>query len=296
MLLLFAELGVEKPLTVHTYRGLRRMLEALGQDRRDPDGQVDASALRRLGLRDAQIDLILSRLSREGELEDHLTVLDRMGITVLTRISPEYPARLRRTLGDSAPMLLYCAGNTTLFGTRCVSLVGSRELRPSGRAFAREAGRQAALQGFTYVSGGASGADSAGFDGTWREGGTAILFLPDSLETRMVRMGHALRSQSLLLVSEQGHDLAFSAARAHSRNRLIHAMGEMTLVAQSDYGSGGTWQGTAENLKNGWSPVFVNNGEPEDRGTRGLVERGCTPISQEELRDLPTLIEHTVRD
>ena len=287
MLLLFAGLGEEKPLTVHTYRGLRRMLEVLGQ--RDPSGQVDRTELRRLGLREPQIQLILDRLGREALLEKHLEDLDRRGIAVLTRISPGYPALLRKRLGDSAPMLLYCAGELRLFRTPCVSLVGSRELRAPGRAFAVEVGRQAALQGYTYVSGGAVGADSAGFDGTWGAGGTAILFLPDSLEARMARMGRALRSRSLLLVSEQGPNMEFSAARAHSRNRLIHAMGEKVFVAQSDYGTGGTWQGTLENLKNGWSPVYVNMEEPEDRGARGLRERGCLPVTARDLCDLRRL-------
>ena len=41
-----------------------------------------------------------------------------------------------------------------------------------------------------------------------------------------------------------------------------------------------------ENLKHGWSPVFVWDGTPEEPGTRGLLERGCAPVSMEDLRDL----------
>lgn len=99
----------------------------------------------------------------------------------------------------------------------------------------------------------------------------------------------ALRQGRLLLVSEFGYDQGFSAQRAFSRNRLIHAMGEKTLVAQSDYGSGGTWNGTMENLKQGWSPVYMCNEEPEDRGTQGLIQRGAVPVLTEQLRDLSQL-------
>lgn len=41
-----------------------------------------------------------------------------------------------------------------------------------------------------------------------------------------------------------------------------------------------------ENLKEGWSPVLVSGLEPEDPGAAGLVERGGSFVSLEELNDL----------
>ena len=37
---------------------------------------------------------------------------------------------------------------------------------------------------------------------------------------------------------------------------MIHSLGYITLVAQSDFGVGGTWDGTVKNLQNDWSPVY----------------------------------------
>ena len=115
--------------------------------------------------------------------------------------------------------------------------------------------------------------------------------MADSLEDCITRECYEtmLREGRLLLVSEYGFHQDFTPHRAHSRNRLIHAMGEKTLVAQSDYGSGGTWSGTLENLKQGWSPVFVCNEEPEDPGASGLIERGGDPILMVELPQLDYL-------
>lgn len=62
-----------------------------------------------------------------------------------------------------------------------------------------------------------------------------------------------------MYLAEQAYDAPFSTPRALGRNYLIHAMGEKTLVAQCRAGSGGTWDGTTENLKHGWSPVFVHD-------------------------------------
>ena len=119
------------------------------------------------------------------------------------------------------------------------------------------------------------------------------MFLADSLKRHLTdrRYEVPLSEGRLLLVSEHGPDLEFTTPRAMSRNRLIHAMGEKVLVAQSDYGSGGTWSGTMENIKAGWSPVFMFSGEPEDPGTRGLMERGAAPVSMDELKQLDTLGE-----
>lgn len=283
MMLLYAPLGQEPPLRKPLFKHLREMLKVVGQGE---GTDVTPEELRRLGLNDEDAKIVLGRLERREALEEHLRFLKRKGISLLTRISPEYPCRLREVLGDSAPMILYCAGETALFETECVSLVGSRSLRTPGENFAVTLGKTAAAENLTLVSGGAAGADTAGFLGAYRAGGRAILFVADSLAERMRRMDGELASGRLLLVSEYGFDQGFSALRAHSRNRLIHAMGQKTFIAQSDYGCGGTWTGTVENLKHGWSQCFVSVEEPEDPGAKGLVERGCLPLTIENMKDL----------
>lgn len=265
---------------------MEQMLGALGPGADDLDGDVTERELLRLGLSAETARELLCRLEQEPALKQRLEKLGEAGIVPITRISPEYPQKLRRTLGTKAPLALYCAGNPELFGRPCVALVGSRQMRPVGAAFARRLGAAAARENFTYVSGGAAGADTLGFEAAIEQGGSAILFLADSLRARIRDMRPLLESGRLLLVSEYGYDQPFSAGRAHSRNRLIHAMGEKTFVAQTDYGSGGTWTGTLSNLKSGWSPVYMCNDEPEDPGTLGLIERGCIPVTAAELKHI----------
>lgn len=289
MLLLFAPLGVERPLSRRAYQGIAKAIAALGSGDGGSRRDVTRRDLERLGASEEDAGCILDRLEQEDVLEQYLRKLRGQGITPLTRVTLEYPRRLRQVLGSHASMLLYCAGNLRLFETECVSLVGSRQLRMPGWRFAQTLGRTAALERLTYVSGGAAGADTAGYEGAIENGGRAIVFVADSLEKRMEQERTALESGRLLLVSEYGPDQPFSAQRAHSRNRLIHAMGQKTFVAQSDYGSGGTWNGVLENLEGGWSPVFMCNEEPENLGTRTLIERGCQPIRTVELKRLREL-------
>ena len=92
----------------------------------------------------------------------------------------------------------------------------------------------------------------------------------------------------ILLCWEDSFDLPFSPARALSRNRIIHALGEKTLVAQAAPGSGGTWRGTEENLRRGWSPVFLfDDCSP---GALALMERGATGIGMSQLADFSALL------
>lgn len=286
MLLLLLPLTDAKAVSVGEFDRMEQMLGALGQGAEDPDGDVTEQELLRLGLSEKTAGEILYRLNQEPVLEQMLKKLAETGIVPITRLSPEYPQRLRGALGTKAPLVLYCAGNLELFQRPGVSLVGSRQLRPPGTAFARRLGASAAREGLAYVSGGAAGADTLGFEAAIEQGGSAVLFLSDSLRARAQDMRMLLETGRLLLVSEYGYDQPFSTGRAHSRNRLIHAMGERVFVAQTDYGSGGTWSGTVSNLKNGWSPVYMCHDEPEDPGARGLVERGCTPVTAAELKDI----------
>ena len=88
----------------------------------------------------------------------------------------------------------------------------------------------------------------------------------------------------MLLCSETGFTLPFSPQRAISRNRLIHAMGLRTFVAQTSAGTGGTFRGTVENLSHGWSPVFVHADGSE--GARLLCLRGAIPVPLHRLQTL----------
>ena len=108
-------------------------------------------------------------------------------------------------------------------------------------------------------------------------GGSAVIFPAG-------RLLDCPAQTSVLYLADQGYDLPFSAQRALTRNHFIHAMGEKTLVAQCACGAGGTWHGTLDNLRAGWSPVFVNDDGSD--GARALCERGAQPV-----RELKTLAE-----
>ena len=79
--------------------------------------------------------------------------------------------------------------------------------------------------------------------------------------------------------------------RALSRNRVIHALGEKTFVAQCSLEKGGTWSGTVQNLKQHWTAVFGLGDGSE--AMRQLEQLGVVLIGTEDLADLSGLANPT---
>lgn len=276
-LLLCAELGDgRKPLTPAQLRTLRARVLERGAGDDDPERPLTAGDLRALGY-DAEFSArICGLLEREKDLAVYLSIAAERGIRPLTRISPTYPARLRR-LGEEAPAILFCRGNAALLERPAVALAGSRELTEAGKAFARRAGELAAGEGYVLVSGNARGADRTAQAACLEAGGAVIAVLPAELDAC------APENERILYLCLTGWHLPMVAYRALERNRIIHALGEKTLVAQSHL-TGGTWSGSEENLRRGWSPLFVHDDGSE--GCSALIDRGAVPVRLEEFHSI----------
>ena len=151
MLLLCSTLGDEsaRPLSVARFRDLGRMARAFGSGGADPLRELGEQDLVRLGCRGEEASRVLALLSRERQLDAFLLRAERAGVHPLTRLDPAYPVRLRGVLGEACPPILFWKGNPALLQQTCISVVGSRELRPDNRTFAETAGRLIAESGYT---------------------------------------------------------------------------------------------------------------------------------------------------
>ena len=227
---------------------------------RGADRELTCEDLMGLGYSETMAQRITALLNEWQLLEEYLRDGKKCGCIPLSRVSEGYPEVLRKRLGLDGPASLWAKGNLQLLNTPMISLVGSREIRADNKAFAWEAGVQAAMAGITLVSGNARGADRIAQTACLQNGGKVISVAADGLADKKAE-------ESVLFLSEDGFDMEFSAQRALSRNRVIHALGEKTFVAQVDLQSGGTWDGSIKNLKNHWSPLFCF-----DDGSAAAVE------------------------
>ena len=248
-LLLSSHLGDpdRKPLTAPQLRLLAERMQSA--ERPETDRELTQRDIMALGYRVDFADHVVKLLADEQLLDYFVSRGIKADCVPISRVSEGYPLILRKRLGLDSPGCLWARGDASLLSEPTVSLVGSRELNEENYRFAAEVGRQAALQGYTLVSGNARGADKTAQESCLAAGGKVISVVADELCKHPIR-------KNVLYLSEDGYNEPFSAQRAISRNRVIHALGLKTFVAQSSLKTGGTWDGTVKNLRHHWSDVF----------------------------------------
>ena len=279
-LLLTGALGnpERKPLTVAQFRTLAN--RARQMERPVGSRQLQAEDLLHLGYDRQMSQRIVALLQDEALLIRYLERGARQDCYPISRVNEAYPLSVHKRLGLDAPGCLWAKGDLRLLSNQTVSLVGSRDIAAPNRAFAQRAGFEAARQGITLVSGNARGADRAAQQACLDAGGSVICVVADQLQKYPLQ-------KNVLYLSEDSFDLPFTGPRALSRNRVIHTLGYVTIVAQSDMGMGGTWDGTVKNLRNGWSPVFCFDDGSE--AFRELEQLGATSVTLEQLSSLTDL-------
>ena len=285
-LLLSSNLGnpERKPLTTAQLRTLSQRATRMARPEADRD--MELTDLLALGYDAQMARRILALLDEEDLLDYYLHRGMRSGCVPVTRVSEGYPLVLRQRLGEESPGVLWAKGDMSILRRPAVALVGSRDIRLENRRFAEEVGRQTALQGYALISGNARGSDRIAQDACLAAGGFVICVVADELNKQPAR-------ERVLYLSEEDYDSAFTSLRALSRNRVIHALGEKTMVAQCGLAKGGTWSGTVQNLRHGWSPVFCfrDRSEAADQ----LVQLGAVPVGIEDLADLSALQNESLR-
>ncbi len=284
-LLLGSTLGnpERRPLTTAQLRTLAVRVSAMTPP--EDDRELTAADLTALGYGPDMAERILHLLGDTQLLHRYLARAKQADCVPVTRVSLGYPAHMRRRLGLDSPSVLWAKGDLSILQKPMISLVGSRDIHPANREFAAKAGQEAARQGYVLVSGNARGADRIAQDACLSAGGQVISIVADELVKQAPR-------ENVLFLSEEGFDCPFTSLRALSRNRVIHALGEKTLVAQCTLDKGGTWSGTVRNLKENWSPVFCFRDGSE--AALQLEQLGAVLIGPEKLTNLNGLQKYTV--
>ncbi|MFN4241962.1 MAG: DNA-processing protein DprA [Tepidisphaerales bacterium] len=191
-------------------------------------------------VRATQVVRDLPRAAREAQ--EVLQRCDAGRITVLTPDDDAYPA-LCRDLPD-APCVIYVRGTLEPRDLCSVAIVGSRQCSHYGRDQAARLASLLAGAGYTVVSGGARGVDSAAHEGALRcPGGRTLVVLGcgvdvvyppenDALFRRVIELGQGA------LVSHYPPGTPPHARHFPERNRLISALSRGVLVVEADLRSG----------------------------------------------------------
>lgn len=234
-----------------------------------------------LALDSEAVDRVLRLIDRNASLSFELSNYANMGIEAVTRADGDYPARLKKILGNQCPPIFYCAGSRDLLEKTYVGYVGSRTVSQEDIDFTEATVGKTLEHGYGVVSGGAKGIDQVSEVAALRRGGAVVEYLSDSMMRKMRRSEtlKALQEGRLLLLSAVKPDAGFHVGTAMMRNRYIYAQSSGTLVIRADYQKGGTWAGAVENLRNRWSKPLCWN-HPDYKGNQALIGQGAIPVDE----------------
>lgn len=225
-------------------------------------------------------------------VQRHWDELLEHNVRVLSIIDPDYPEALRKTLGESAPVLLLCLGNLELLKHASVGFCGSREASEKGIATARDSATLLANDKINIVSGFAAGVDMNAHRAALAAGGTTTVVLAEGILRFRVKkeIRDIWDDRRTLVVSEFGPNLPWSVSHAMQRNKTICGLSRAMILIEAR-STGGSIQAGRDCLKMGL-PLFaaVYEGSPESAtGNEELLRNGAKRLMKSRARDLPNM-------
>jgi DNA processing protein len=265
------------PYTLKDWNPLAKKLQSLSMRPATLFGLPSEEIKNQLNISDDEAKRISHLLQRSGSLAIELERQASLGIHVLTRADADYPVRYRQRLKESAPAVLFFAGEKALLGQPGIAVVGSRHLDEAGQACADFVGNACGLSGLVLYSGGAKGVDTLSMNAALAARGTAVGILADSLEKtiRDPENRAAISRGDLCLATPYSPSAPFSVGTAMGRNKLIYTLADYAIVVASDAEKGGTWAGATEALRAKWIPVFALDYPGMPEGNKMLMEKGA---------------------
>lgn len=237
-------------------------------------------------------------LAYGGQLGMELEKLEQMGVWVTTRVEEDYPSRLKDVLKQKSPLILFGAGDRTLFNYDGVAIVGSRTADQREIDFTARLAERCTDCGYAVISGGAKGVDKNAESAAFKAGGKVISISAGGFinDIKLKDYREAVAEGNLLLLTADNPYSRFTVPAAMNRNKYIYGLANYAVVVSSGLNEGGTWAGAIENLKAGWTPVFICNDMPKV-AHRALMEKGAYPVVTADLeKDLRQLFASPKRD
>ena len=205
----------------------------------------------------------------------------KCGINIITPEDSTYPERLLNL--PDPPAVLYVKGTRYDFNDNpTVAIVGPRKISDYGAGCGKVIANTLASCGFTVVSGGAVGGDSAAHNGAIEAGGYTIGVLGCGIEADYLKVNSELRetiTHNGCLVSEYPPFHKVTKGSFPSRNRIMSGLSNAVIVLEGGAKSGTLI--TARHAAEQGKDVFVIPGSPtlpQYEGSNRLIADGARPL------------------
>ena len=271
--------GVE-PLTPAEWSALAEKLMTHKLEPRDILNFSAHDLVSELEIDSEYAERMLRLTDRSAGLFSEINRYENEGIRIFTRADSEYPARLKRKLGQKCPPMFYCSGDIKILELKVMGYAGSRKIDEDDERFTRLTAKKTCSHRLGVVSGGAKGVDSVAAETAFAEGWPVVEFIAGDLAALIKKrdIKSSLADGKRLLLSEVIPSAGFSVGAAMSRNKYIYAQAEAAVIVKSDFAKGGTWAGATENLKHKWCKLFCR--DIDYPGNRELIRAGAAAINE----------------
>lgn len=193
---------------------------------------------------------------------------EKAGIKIITINSEKYPEKLKRLY--KPPFILYCKGDISLLNSKCISIVGSRNISNRAKEVTEFFGYELARHNLTIVSGMARGADTAAHKGALRAFGKTIAVLAGGFNDIYPKENYGLYENIVsigLVITENSPSTPNLPHMFLIRNRIVAGLSEGVLVTYANLKSG--TQTTVEYALELGSELFILPGEVNSKESAG---------------------------
>ncbi len=185
--------------------------------------------------------IVISRPEASSRVDEELQILSDAGCSMVTMMDEHYPSLLRAIPG-APPILQYRGSIDPEIHKHTLAMVGSRRCTIYGTEQASRFAGSLASAGFTIVSGGARGIDSAAHLGAINAGGQTLVVLGCGLghvyPKENAELFDRVVEQGGAIISELPYHTPPSSENFPARNRIISGLSLGTLVLEAGRRSG----------------------------------------------------------
>lgn len=230
----------------------------------------------------------------DGQIDDELALATQHDVEILCLEDDSYPVALKNI--HNPPPVLYVRGQLRQTDAVALGLVGSRRCTHYGQEQAQRFAELLGRAGFTVVSGGARGIDTAAHRGSLVAGGRTIAVMGCGLCETYPSENADLFSRIVsdgagAVVSELPMRTAVLSGNFPTRNRIISGLSLGVLVVEAARRSGSLI--TAREAAEEGRVVFAVPGRvdsPMSRGSNELIRDGVILV-----QNLDDILEHLDR-
>ena len=212
-------------------------------------------------------------------IRENLNKLKKDGINVATKLNPLYPEQLKQP-EVCAPFAFYYKGNLELLKTDSIAVVGTRAVSSYGRRMTEKFTQTLVENGFTIVSGLATGVDGIAHQTALKNNGKTIAILGSGLNyvnpVAHTQLCEEIIAKGGLVMSEYKPEYTATKFTFPERNRLISGVSKGVLVVEAGEKSGALH--TANFALEQGRDVFAvpgNLDSTKSAGTNNLIYSGA---------------------